>query len=154
MRALEPQGTIVKHLAAFTVLFWSVFATASNTIQWSNLATIDQESIRFKAREYIQSAIPELKGVEVKLLNVSASYDFRHEHSNLQVMFMHSMSFVEGESEQQVVYVDDKPQVIEMNKIQYIFIDFQRGGEPTQHRVEKVPFHGSKQEFLEEFSRF
>ena len=75
--------------------------------------------------------MPELKGVEVKLLNVSASYDFRHEHSNLQVMFMHSMSFVEGESEQQVVYVDDKPQVIEMNKIQYIFIDFQRGGELT-----------------------
>ena len=144
----------MKSLVAFIVLFWSVFATASDTIQWGNLATIDQESIRLKAKEYIHNAMPEIRGVEVKLINVSASYDFRYKRSTMQVMFMHSMSFVEGEGKEQVVYVGDKPQVIKMNKIQYVFIDFKGNGEATQHRVEQVPFNGSKQAFMEEFSRF
>ena len=152
--ALEPQGKVVKTLVTLIVLLWSVCAGADNTIRWSNLASIDQETIRLKAKEYIQNAMPEIKNAEIKLVDISASYHFRQEHSNLHVMFMHSMSFIEGESEEQIVYIDDKPQVIKMNKIQYIFIDFQRDGEPTRHRIDKVPYSGSKQEFLEEFSRF
>ncbi|WP_100642629.1 hypothetical protein [Alteromonas facilis] len=144
----------MKNLSAFLILFWSALATASDAIEWSGLATIEKESIELKAKEYINSAMPEIRGAEIKLMSVNASYDFRFEHSNLHVMFMHSMSFLEGEAEERVVYVDDQPQVIKMNKIQYIFVDFQIDGNPYKHRIEKVPFNGSKDDFLEEFGRF
>lgn len=154
--ALEFQGRFVKNFWIFIFYLTLVasFATnASDNIKWKGVAEINHHTLAMKASDYINSTFPELKNVEIKLIKVNASYSFQHQHFNLNVMFMHSDSLVEGSSHKRIVYVDGKAQEIEMHMIHYIFLDFDRNGEAINHRVEEVPFHGSQKEFKKEFQK-
>ncbi|TMO73548.1 hypothetical protein CWC17_10555 [Pseudoalteromonas sp. S3785] len=137
------------HLA----LVASFDANVSDKINWKGLAEINHHTLAIKSGDYIRSTFPELENVEIKLIKVNASYSFQHQHSNLNVMFMHSDSLVDGSSHKRTVYVDDKAQEIEMNMIHYIFLDFNENGEAINHRVEEVPFHGSQKDFEKEFQK-
>lgn len=141
-------------LIVFTLVCVVSFATyASDKINWKGVAEINHHVLATEADDYIKSKFPELKSVEIKLIRVNASYSFQHQHYNLNVMFMHSNSLVEGSNHKRIVCVDEKAQEIEMHLIHYIFLDFDENGEVINHRIEEVPFHGSKKEFEKEFQK-
>lgn len=143
----------MKTICLILLLTASKLAIGSSTIEWEGVASINYDSLSQKASQYISRSLPELANSEIKLIDINASYTFRHNHKNLHVLLMHSGSFIES-GEERIVYENDIPKAILMNKLQYIFIDFDESGEPSKHRIEEVPFNGSKQDFMEEFSGF
>lgn len=141
----------MKTLTTLVVAFICTFANASGSIEWKGLVSINHEILSQKARQYISLSLTELDNVQIKLIHVDASYTFKNSHKNLNVLIMHSESFLET-GEEQIVYVNDEPKAILMNKLQYIFIDFDVSGDAINHRIEEVPFNGNKQDFMDEFS--
>lgn len=137
--------------AIFIILSLASFeATSQTQIEWGNVASIDAQQLTIKAESYLAENAKELEGLDLKVLEVSAS--FRNGGKSLFASFFHNKSYVEGSEEVLRVQTEDGEIDHQFITFDIVVVEFDDMGNPHSHRILGKKYPGTVQDFKKEFS--
>ncbi|MBW8185130.1 hypothetical protein [Shewanella nanhaiensis] len=144
---------IVLTLILFFLLHGNLYAKTDN-LSWGRLASLNVELLEEKARAYIKERMPELEGVEVKLVQANVGY-YKKSKPSLDISFIHSNSFKPMDQNQTL---GDHNQYFINYYMEFIFVEFSQNGEPIKIELNEVLLGEdethSKERFLDTYNSF
>lgn len=134
----------------FITLFFSFSIFAQDRINWGAVASIDTVKITKIAESYLAKEAEELKGFNLKVLEVSAS--LRNGGKGLFASFFHKNSYIEGSDE--VVKIQTPNGEIDHPFITFdiVVVEFDGSGNPFSYRILGKKYPGTVEDFQKEFS--
>ena len=136
-------------LATLTLLSLNVYAV--DKLSWGLVAKIDVKIIEQMAREYLSKNAPELKGIKIKLLEVSAGY--RDNKNKLFASFYHDKSYIKGSEEKIEVTTVTGKQYRELATFDIVVVSFNEIGKPFKKSIFGEKFLGSQKDFEKHFNK-
>jgi hypothetical protein len=142
-------------LVTLSIVSYSSYAKASKQIDWSGLASINIDSIEEKARKYLLLDMPELKDVEIKLIQINAGY-FKNDEPNLEITFLHANSFKPMEQNKTLGSIGKNYGI--KYYMEFISVKFSRQGKPVSVKLRETLLGKeeakSKTQFLDTYKSF
>ena len=86
--------------------------------------------IEDRINDYIESAIPELDGIETKINQINLTYFAENKGYFFSVTLIHENGFEESKNE--------------INAVEYYYITLNDKGLPYEHSAQKLPFSGNE----------
>lgn len=137
-----------KFLCSFLILVCCE-ALGGEEYVWKGLASIDKHSIERSAISYINDNLPELKGVEIKLVQINAMY--HKSGPTLEAMFLHANSFKPMSENKTMRYADERFPI--QFYMEFIEVAFSADGKPSQLNYHEAPLGKTREESLEMFQK-
>jgi len=131
------------------------FLKFDERVVWTDLASLHNESIEEKAREFLLLKIPELKGVEIKFIQMNAMHH-KFNEPELYVSFIHANSFKPMVQNETLGSVPD----YYGNKyyMEFVHVEFSLKGVPINVRLNEVLLgkeeKKSRESFLKTYNSF
>ncbi|WP_342804465.1 hypothetical protein [Alteromonas sp. M12] len=139
----------LKMLTCLFIFFISSTQGSEKQI-WGELASLDTIAIEKSSISFLLEQMPDLKGVEIKLVQINAQY-----HKNgpsLESLFIHANSF-KPISENKTLGVQDLSYGIS-HYMELIRVEFSTGGIPERISYNEPLLGQNKEESLERFKEF
>ncbi|MPY25590.1 hypothetical protein [Shewanella sp. YLB-07] len=144
---------IVLTFVLFSLLHGNLYAKTNN-LRWEGVASLNVELLEEKARAYINANMPELEGVEFKLVQANVGY-YKNSKPTLDISFIHSNSF---KSMDQNKTLGDHNQYFIKYYMEFIFVEFSQNGEPIKIKLNEALLGedeaNSKKRFWDTYNSF
>lgn len=135
----------------FSIVLLSFSVPAQANINWGSVASINASKITKAAESYLADEAKYLKGFQLKVLEVSASY--RNGGKSLFASFFHKKSYVDGSDEIIRVQTEDGEMDHPFITFDVVVVEFDNSGMPKSYRIIGKKYPGTVQDFKKKFSQ-
>jgi hypothetical protein len=121
-------------IVLLNLIQFNSYAKTNEPIIWSELATLNIHLLEKKAKEYLFTEMPELKGIEVKIVQVDAQY--HKDGPSLDITFIHENSFKAMEQNKTLGDIETDYGI--KYYMEFVRVEFSLSGEPENIRLKEV----------------
>jgi hypothetical protein len=122
-------------------------AKSIEPIIWSELASLNIHLIEEKAKKYLFTEMPELKNIEVKIVQADAQY--HKDGTSLDITFIHENSFKPMEQNKTLGDIESNYGI--KYYMEFVSVEFSLSGEPENIRLKEVLLGKTEKQSKESF---